>query len=63
MSVLVVGASGAIGSLVVAGLLEREEGVRATSRRPQTLSLPDQVEVMAADLNDPSSLDPALEGV
>ncbi|MDN4597224.1 SDR family oxidoreductase [Leifsonia virtsii] len=63
MSVLVVGASGAIGSLVVAGLLEREEGVRATSRRSQTLSLPDQVEVMAADLNDPSSLAPALEGV
>jgi len=63
MSVLVVGASGAIGSLVVAGLLERGERVRATSRRPQTLSIPEGVEVLAADLNDPASLAPALEGV
>lgn len=63
MSVLVVGASGAIGSLVVGGLLERGERVRATSRRPQTLSLPEEVEVLAADLNDPASLGPALVGV
>src|SRR6478609_9263362 len=63
MSVLVVGASGAIGGLVVAGLLEREERVRATSRRPQRLTLPEQVEVLAADLNDPPSFGPALEGV
>jgi len=63
VSVLVVGASGAIGSLVVAGLLEHGERVRATSRQPQKLSLPDEVEVMAADLNDPGSLGPALQGV
>jgi uncharacterized protein YbjT (DUF2867 family) len=63
MSVLVVGASGAVGGLVVTRLLERGERVRATSRRPQKLTLPEQVEVMAADLNDPSSLAPALEGV
>ena len=63
MSVLVVGASGAIGGRVVAGLLERGERVRATSRRPENLTLPVRVEVLAADLNDPPTLGSALAGV
>lgn len=63
MSVLVIGASGAIGGLVVAGLLERGERVRATSRDPRKLSLPDDVEVRAADLDDPASFERALDGV
>lgn len=63
MSVLVVGASGAVGGLIVAGLLEHAERVRATSRRPQKLSLPAHVDVRAADLDDPPTLAPALDGV
>ncbi|TFH68206.1 NAD(P)H-binding protein [Cellulomonas sp. HD19AZ1] len=63
MVVLVVGASGAVGGAVVAGLLERGVEVRATSRTPERLSLPSQVRTSAADLDDPASFDPALEGV
>lgn len=62
MSVVVVGASGAVGSLVVSGLVDRGMAVRATSRTPQTLSLPSEVEVFAADLNEPASFEPALAG-
>lgn len=63
MPVLVVGASGAVGSAVVEGLLARGAEVRATSRTPEKLSLPERVEVFAADLNDPASFVAALEGV
>lgn len=63
MSILVVGASGAVGSAVVAGLLDRGERVRATSRTPQKLDLPTRVEVFAADLDDPASFTDALTGV
>lgn len=63
MSVLVVGASGAVGGAVVEGLLARGAQVRATSRTPQKLSLPERVEVFAADLDDPASFASALEGV
>ncbi len=62
MSVVVVGASGAVGSLVVSGLVERGMAVRATSRTPQRLNLPSEAEVFAADLNDPASFEPALAG-
>lgn len=63
MSVLVVGASGAIGGAVVAGLLEKNVDVRASSRTPEKLALPEQVQVFAADLNAPESFSTALEGV
>jgi len=63
MSILVVGASGAVGGAVVAGLLDRGERVRATSRTPQKLVLPAEVEVFAADLDDPASFADALTGV
>jgi len=63
MSILVVGASGAVGGAVVAGLLDRGERVRATSRTPQKLALPVEVEVFAADLDDPASFSDALMGV
>lgn len=63
MSILVVGASGAVGGAVVAGLLDRGESVRATSRTPQKLALPAGVEVFAADLDDPASFTNALTGV
>lgn len=63
MSILVVGASGAVGGAVVTGLLDRGERVRATSRTPQKLALPAEVEVFAADLDDPASFTEALTGV
>lgn len=63
MSVLVVGASGAVGGAVVAGLLDRGQRVRATSRTPLKLALPAEVEVFAADLDDPASFTDALTGV
>lgn len=63
MSILVVGASGAVGGAVVAGLLDHGERVRATSRTPQKLALPAEVEVFAADLDDPASFTDALTGV
>jgi uncharacterized protein YbjT (DUF2867 family) len=63
MSILVVGASGAVGGAVVAGLLDRGERVRATSRTPEKLTLPTEVEVFAADLDDPASFSEALTGV
>ncbi len=63
MSVLVVGASGAVGGAVVAGLREQAMEVRASSRTPEKLALPGQVQVFAADLNQPASFATALEGV
>ena len=63
MSVLVVGASGAVGGQVVAGLVARGEQVRATSRDPRRLALPPQVATFAADLDHPESFGPALDGV
>lgn len=62
MSVVVVGASGAVGGAVVAGLLAQGAQVRATSRSPERLTLPEQVATFAADLNDPATLGPALAG-
>ncbi|MBN9176841.1 MAG: NAD(P)H-binding protein [Microbacterium sp.] len=63
MSVLVVGASGSVGSAVVTGLVERGVEVRASSRTPQKLSLSAEVRVFAADLNEPESFASALETV
>lgn len=63
MSVLVVGASGAIGGAVVAGLRDARVEVRASSRTPEKLALPDGVRVFAADLNDPASFAAAADGV
>ncbi|HEU4675540.1 MAG TPA: NAD(P)H-binding protein [Motilibacteraceae bacterium] len=63
VSVLVVGASGAIGGRVLAGLLRRGVKVSATSRTPERLSLPDHTALFPADLNDPESFSPALVGV
>lgn len=63
VSVLVVGASGAVGGAVVAGLLDRGERARATSRAPQKLALPAEVEVFASDLDDPASFTDALTDV
>jgi NAD(P)H dehydrogenase (quinone) len=68
MTLLVTGASGHLGRLVVESLLDRgtsASDIVATARRPETLAdLAEQgVEVRRADYDDPSSLDAAFAGV
>jgi uncharacterized protein YbjT (DUF2867 family) len=60
--VLVTGATGRIGRLVVDELLRAGASVRALTRRPEHAALPAGLEVVAGDLTVPASLDPALEG-
>lgn len=61
--VLVTGATGRIGRLVVDELVRAGVPVRALTRRPEAASLPPGVEVMAGDFKQPASLDAALDGV
>ncbi|WP_405097696.1 SDR family oxidoreductase [Micromonospora sp. NBC_01412] len=63
MSVLVIGAYGSVGSHVVAGLVSAGASVRGTSRTPGTGDLPDAVEMVRLDLEEPETLPAALEGV
>ncbi|MFI0980142.1 NAD(P)H-binding protein [Streptomyces sp. NPDC021093] len=63
MTILVTGATGVIGRQVVAQLLAAGESVRALTRRPAEAALPAGAEVVGGDLDDPSSLVPALRGV
>jgi uncharacterized protein YbjT (DUF2867 family) len=60
--VLVTGATGRVGRLVVDELLRAGASVRALTRRPESAALPAGVEVVAGDFARPASLDPALEG-
>jgi uncharacterized protein YbjT (DUF2867 family) len=61
--VLVTGATGRVGRLVVAELLEAGVPVRALTRRPDAAGLPAAVDVVSGDLTVPESLEPALQGV
>lgn len=61
--VLVIGATGNIGSLVVDELLRTNGPVRALSRRPERARMLAGVDVVSGDLTRPESLDPALAGV
>ena len=61
--VLVTGATGRVGRLVVKELLAAGVPVRALTRRPSAAELPAAVEVFAGDLAEPESLDAALQGV
>jgi uncharacterized protein YbjT (DUF2867 family) len=61
--VLVTGATGHIGSQVVAQLHAAGVPIRALSRNPYTARLPPGVDVARGDLLEPSSLDAALDGV
>ena len=63
MTILVTGARGYVGGGVLTGLLEAGASVRASSRRPDADALPEGVEVVQADLTDPTSLPAALDGV
>jgi uncharacterized protein YbjT (DUF2867 family) len=60
--VLVMGATGRVGRLVVDELRRTGASVRALTRRPENAALPTGVEVVAGDLTVPASLDAALEG-
>ncbi|MCO1577042.1 NAD(P)H-binding protein [Crossiella sp. SN42] len=63
MTILVTGATGSVGRHVVDGLLARGEQVRATTRDPGQANLPGAADVRQADINDPDTFLPALEGV
>ena len=63
MLVLVTGATGRVGRLVVDELLHAGVPVRALTRRPEHAALPAGVEVVAGDLTAPASLDAALDGI
>src|SRR4051794_7455170 len=61
--ILVIGASGTVGSQVVSQLLDAGARVRAMSRRPETMNLPANVDVVRGDLTDAASLEPCLDDV
>src|SRR6476469_6095098 len=61
--VLVTGATGRIGRIVIDQLLDAGVPVRALTHRSEAAAtLPTQVEVFTGDLTVPESLDPALNG-
>ncbi|MGP4101524.1 NmrA family NAD(P)-binding protein [Nonomuraea sp. KM90] len=63
MTVLVTGATGTVGRQVVRHLLGRGAKVRALTRDPAAAVLPAGVEVVAGDLTDAGTLEPAFDGV
>ena len=65
MTILITGATGTIGSQLARELLDRGVAVRAASRRPEALAdlAGRGAEVTHIDLMDPSSLEPAFDGV
>jgi uncharacterized protein YbjT (DUF2867 family) len=63
MSILVTGARGHVGRAVLGALVAAGQDVRASSRDATTLDVPDGVAKVSADLEDPSTLDAALDGV
>ena len=63
MRVLVTGATGHIGRIVVEQLVTAGVRVRAMTRRPQQARFPEAVETIAGDLTDPAALASVLAGV
>jgi uncharacterized protein YbjT (DUF2867 family) len=59
---VVFGARGNVGRHVAAGLLAAGEQVRVTSRNPSAARFPPQLQVAAADLEEPGTLPAALAG-
>ncbi|MGF7032395.1 uncharacterized protein YbjT (DUF2867 family) [Paenibacillus mucilaginosus] len=63
MTILVTGATGTVGRHVVEQLIQKGQKVRALTRNPLQANLPNEVEVVAGDLSDPSTLVSALVGI
>ncbi|WP_457421736.1 SDR family oxidoreductase [Roseateles sp. P5_E7] len=63
MSILVIGATGTIGSLVVQGLAQQGADVTALVRQTGTQSLPAGVKGVVADLTNVASMRQAMSGV
>ena len=64
MKVLVIGATGMVGTEVVKALLLRGADVRAfTRKQPKPGAFPDAVEIAIGDLSDPVSIAEAIKGV
>jgi uncharacterized protein YbjT (DUF2867 family) len=64
MKVLVIGATGTVGSEVVKALLRRGADVRALTRKqPNPGTFPGAVEIALGDLTDPVSITEAMKGV
>jgi uncharacterized protein YbjT (DUF2867 family) len=63
VKVLVTGATGNVGRLVVRRLVDAGVAVRALTRDPGRAALPDGVDVVRGDLAEPRSLADALRGV
>ncbi len=64
MKTLIIGGTGTVGSMVVAGLLKEGVKVRVMSHSPEKLKkLPTGVEGFRADLDDPGTLPAAFEGI
>jgi uncharacterized protein YbjT (DUF2867 family) len=64
--ILVTGATGTVGREVVRELIERNQRVRAMTRDPSKLkpgTVPQGVEVVTGDLDQPQTLGPVLHGV
>jgi uncharacterized protein YbjT (DUF2867 family) len=64
-SVLVLGATGKVGSAVVKSLIEKEVPVQALVRDPAKARglLPEGVALLAGDLEQPATLQRAMKGV
>jgi len=62
-SILVTGATGRVGRIVVDELLRAGMPVRALTRRPENAAMPAGAEVVAGDLTMPASLEAPLQGV
>jgi uncharacterized protein YbjT (DUF2867 family) len=61
--ILVTGATGNVGRVIVTQLHATGEHVRALTRNPQRADFPDGVDVVRGDLSEPETLPAALAGV
>jgi uncharacterized protein YbjT (DUF2867 family) len=60
MTILVTGATGAVGRHLVSNMFERGARVRALTRKPDHAGLPEGVDVVAGDLADAATLGPPV---